>query len=338
MKSDRKRTILFIIILLVLSMGIGYAFLTTTLTIDGVSDIDSASWDVHFENVQVMNISVTGSQVITPATIGNNGTTVSYHIKLNNPGEVYVFKVDTVNAGTLNAKIDNIIIKLNDETNYTIPNYLQFALAYDSEHYPLKNVAVGDYLLPGQTRRMLFGIGYNPDIIPSDLPTENQEINLKIEIVYSQIPSMQGFYLASIFEAFMFSYDDLPNGVVTYDSYQSAVSNFGYPFFIRIVPFDDSSFEASVGFVYNGQDYYLIGADNGDAFESNKALLNSLIGEDNCYTEDDEYICHDSGNGIYYNVSDDGEITIHKDNMDLGCKVDSTELHSVYTHCGSVID
>ena len=60
MKSDRKRTILFIIILLVMSMGIGYAFLTTTLTIDGVSDIDSSSWDVHFENVQVQSGSVTG--------------------------------------------------------------------------------------------------------------------------------------------------------------------------------------------------------------------------------------------------------------------------------------
>ena len=82
MKSDRKQTILFIIILLVMSMGIGYAFLTTTLSIDGTSDIDASSWDVHFENVQVQSGSITGSKVITPATIGNNGTSVSYHIKL----------------------------------------------------------------------------------------------------------------------------------------------------------------------------------------------------------------------------------------------------------------
>ena len=53
MKSDRKQTILFIIILLVMSMGVGYAFLTTTLSIDGVSDIDSSSWDIHFDNLEL---------------------------------------------------------------------------------------------------------------------------------------------------------------------------------------------------------------------------------------------------------------------------------------------
>ena len=58
MRSDRKQTIIFIIILLILSMGIGYAYLTTTLSIDGISDIDSASWDVHWANVQVKSGSV----------------------------------------------------------------------------------------------------------------------------------------------------------------------------------------------------------------------------------------------------------------------------------------
>ena len=64
MRSDRKQTILFIIILLVLSMGIGYAFLTTTLSIDGTSDIDSAVWNVHFENIVLDDYIISYAQAV----------------------------------------------------------------------------------------------------------------------------------------------------------------------------------------------------------------------------------------------------------------------------------
>ena len=48
---NKRKTYTLGIILLVLFLGIGYAYLSTTLSINGTTDIDSNTWNVYWNNV-----------------------------------------------------------------------------------------------------------------------------------------------------------------------------------------------------------------------------------------------------------------------------------------------
>ena len=99
-----KDNIKIILILLVVCLGIGYSYLNTELNINGTANINSANWNVYWNNVQVTEGSVSAP---TP-TIDSTKTTVSYSIILNTPGDYYEFTVDAVNGGTIDAMIDTI--------------------------------------------------------------------------------------------------------------------------------------------------------------------------------------------------------------------------------------
>ena len=53
-----KDNIKIILILLVVALGIGYSYLNTDLAINGTANINSANWNVYWNNVQVSNGSV----------------------------------------------------------------------------------------------------------------------------------------------------------------------------------------------------------------------------------------------------------------------------------------
>ncbi len=96
-RYSRKRTIFFsVLFFIILSLGIGYAFLTTTLNITGTLNVASSRWDVHFENIEISENSI---EATTAPTITED-TTVSFAATLANPGEMYEFTIDIVNDGT----------------------------------------------------------------------------------------------------------------------------------------------------------------------------------------------------------------------------------------------
>ena len=80
-----KDNIKIILILLVVCLGIGYSYLNTELNINGTANINNVNWDVHWDHLQVTNWSVSGSNVITPATI-QNPTTLTFSVTLTQPG------------------------------------------------------------------------------------------------------------------------------------------------------------------------------------------------------------------------------------------------------------
>ena len=51
MKNKKKYKIL-ILVLLILSITIGYAALQSTLSINGTSTINNATWNIHWNNLQ----------------------------------------------------------------------------------------------------------------------------------------------------------------------------------------------------------------------------------------------------------------------------------------------
>ena len=59
MKKGKKIIGLVVLLLLVLSVTVGYSYLSASLNINGTSKIKTASWDVHFNNIQTNNIKTT---------------------------------------------------------------------------------------------------------------------------------------------------------------------------------------------------------------------------------------------------------------------------------------
>ena len=94
------------ILMTVLCMGIGFAFLSSNLTITGNTSVSGNKWNVYFTNVQVSENSVEAS--VVPTTSGTSTTSIDYTVTLDKPGDFYEFTVDAVNNGTIDAMIQNI--------------------------------------------------------------------------------------------------------------------------------------------------------------------------------------------------------------------------------------
>ena len=88
MRRDKRLSIMLTFAALVMCLTIGYAALSTNLNINGLGSINSASWDIHFENIHITDGSVTGENVTKDATIDSD-TSISYNIRLRMPGDFY---------------------------------------------------------------------------------------------------------------------------------------------------------------------------------------------------------------------------------------------------------
>lgn len=73
MRKRYRRNKLYIIVFLVImsSIGVGYAALTSTITINGTTQITSAKWYVHFENY---TLGANTSENYSQPLITDNGT------------------------------------------------------------------------------------------------------------------------------------------------------------------------------------------------------------------------------------------------------------------------
>ena len=173
----RKRNLTYLLFLFILlSMGIGYAVLNTTLGIDGTSQLANAKWDIHFDNIQVKEGSVTPTSA---ATITDD-TTVSFSVTLENPGDFYEFNVDVVNAGTINAMIDTISIQpvLTDAQQ----KYLDYIVTYSDG----VSLGVNQRLDAGDSETLRIAFIYKEADDPDDYPDEDEDITIEVSIIYVQ--------------------------------------------------------------------------------------------------------------------------------------------------------
>ena len=323
MKSDRKRTILFIIILLVLSMGIGYAFLTTTLTIDGVSDIDSASWDVHFENIDPVIAHESGENETFDATLSDDGQTITYNIHLDDGDEVEL-NFDIVNSGSLEAVMDDLKFLINGEDVEThTPDYLHLCLATGYEGGELHP---GQVLMAGETISARIHMIYS--VSQDVLPLAEQSISISLTMNYTQAKKSDYYY--STYTGWALT-SPKNNFHLIYNDYHDAINAFGAPFFTRF-KFDnnDTLSEVYMGFVYNDNVYYFRGAgstynsgtgtynDDSPFFNDNLALANELSG--GCSQSSNDYLC--SIGDYQLTLRKDGYIKI-SDNADYYCFIRS---------------
>lgn len=181
---------LLIAFLLILLMGIGYAILSSTLNINGITNISATSWDVHFENVAATSDSNTTPTVAPSAPATSKVTTLTYEVTLNNPGDIYEFTVDVTNDGTIDAMIDSVDSKIKigsgswqTVSNSTIPDYLLYDVIY-SNGMPIKQA---NSLKAGESKELLVHAEYRKDVTEEQMAeASNKTISFKVTINYKQ--------------------------------------------------------------------------------------------------------------------------------------------------------
>ena len=185
MKNNNKyRKVIFLLVML-LAVTVGFALLSTTLKINGVTGIKSNTWDIHWKesSIAVTNGSVSAS---TPTVNGTNNDTVNFSVNLELPGDFYEFSIDAENSGTIDGAISLISpIEIYDGNNTLlegddIPDYINFVVKYADDTSP----AVGDVLKKTKTKK--YRIRIEIDSNAEDLPTTNKTFTYKYKVEYEQ--------------------------------------------------------------------------------------------------------------------------------------------------------
>ena len=329
MRRRRKQSLIFGIILLIMGLGLGYAFLTTSLSIDGTAEVDSNTWDVYWDNVQVTEGSVSAS---TPV-IDTSKTTVSFSAHLSQPGDFYEFTVEAVNDGSIDAMIDTITRTVNNSE--TIPDYLKYEVTYDD------NVSVTlKQLLKSESKETYkVRVEYRDDIEADALPTTDQSLNLTLDVDYVQADSQaKNIRNYRYWRSYNGSYsigDQVPAlaNLVCYDYIHASIKS---SFFRYTYDEEGKITEIVVGLSVNAEGPIYLYPDSSQ-FERNVATIREAFGEENCsyQTSGDitSYSCNFGNTGGYSpmsTVQDNGYVSAT--NNCLNCNITITGV----SHCSIV--
>ena len=177
-KKSGKKVVLSLLALLLLTITVGYAALSTTLNINGTSKINNATWDVHFANLEVTSGSVSATKA---AAIDSGTTAIDYNVELIKPGDFYEFTVDVTNTGTIDAKLGEAPILSGVSAEQDV--YTNYTVTYSD------NTAINanDKLAAGATKKLKVRVEFDREnITNSQLPTEAQPLNLTFAMNYVQ--------------------------------------------------------------------------------------------------------------------------------------------------------
>ena len=164
----------YTIFILILLIGIGFAYLSTTLSINGRGLFGKSDWKIYFDNVR----EVEGSEFVTtvPETSGDITTSLNFEVNLPKPGDKYKFYVDVVNAGDLDAMI-NVITRTNLESNYA---------EYKVTYYDGVELSEKDLLKANSKDILLIEVSYKTDIDLDTLSSDKDPVDITISLEYTQ--------------------------------------------------------------------------------------------------------------------------------------------------------
>ena len=160
----QKKIIIVSLCIAVCIMVIGFAAFSTTLNINGTSSIES-NWKVVFTNIQELSKS---SGVTINSTPTASGTTATFDVSLESPGDAIEYQITVENQGTLDAIIESINAS---ETGS------------DAIKFEISNIRVGDKLAKKTSTTFNIKISYDESITSQPEVTNN---TLTVSIDYVQ--------------------------------------------------------------------------------------------------------------------------------------------------------
>ena len=177
-RKNKRRLYFTLLFLLAISIGVGYAYLTSNLKINGTTKISKNTWDIHFQDVTMINNTVSAAN----PTLTSSNTVVTFSPTLKTPGDEYSFSVKVVNAGSIDAMLSEVV-KAGVST--TQAKYTEFSVTY------LDGTAINvkDKLGAGESLPLKVVVRYKDDITAADLPSSDQTLSLSITLTYVQADS-----------------------------------------------------------------------------------------------------------------------------------------------------
>ena len=175
--KDRKTLslVLCLVLVCVFTLTIAYSALSAVLTIQGNARVSASDWDIYFNNPRVTNGSAT-----TDVPIIRTSSTLEFSTTLNMPGDFYEFVVDVVNAGDIDAMIENVV-KTPDLTEEQA-KFLKYEVSYQNgEAITTKQLLSKDTTMPIKVR-----IEYRKDLNNADLPIGQVVLDLSLTLEYIQ--------------------------------------------------------------------------------------------------------------------------------------------------------
>ena len=160
----RKKTVIIIMCIAILFMIVGYAAFSANLNINGTANIAS-TWQVLFTKIEEVSKS---SGVTIKSAPTASGTTATFNLDVQFPGDTIVYKITVENQGTIDAII-------NDITASKTGN--------DAIKFNITGIKKGDILTKGTSTTFNVEITY--DINTTKQPTDLNEV-LTMEINYIQ--------------------------------------------------------------------------------------------------------------------------------------------------------
>lgn len=157
----KKKIFLTAIMFVVLGIGIGYAYLRDTLTLEDNAKM-SMTWNVYFDNVQKL-----GNSIDSATTPTLNKTSFSTSLSFTDVSQFYEVRFDIKNDGSLDAMIDSY------STN-PIPTNLQSYFDTSVTYYDGESISNNDLLAHGTKDGFKIKIsiknGVNISELPSSIP------------------------------------------------------------------------------------------------------------------------------------------------------------------------
>ena len=305
MRREHKYLLLIVILL---SIVVGYAFLNVELKINGTATIKNPKWNVHFENYQ-KTYNTTVYDLSEPEIEGDNTTEIEYSVTFLEPGDVYEFTVDIKNSGNINANIDSLETTVFDGENELsgIPDYIDYSITY----------ANGDeYLIPHELKlKQKETIAVRIKFKRSITSAQYEEITGKTLRFHTVINCVQGesssvpnyVYTNSKYQFNVGA--DAPEQAVYYDDYHDINTSV----FLRHKLVMGKIESTELGYIHDGNAYFVpsFSVDNNDDFFDRVTnVMMSEFGEDVCsYYSEYDYRCYAVSayvyHGYYISAEDD---------------------------------
>lgn len=181
-KKNRKSILLALALLLVLTISVGYAAISSDILIKGTTTVKKNSWNVIISSITNINKSegVTGND--PTASEAANTVSVSYTANLNKPGDFYEFEFTVKNGGTLPIKLSDAPSVSGSITDAEAKYFSHAVTETDGSEINVANSTIA----AGATKTYKVRVEFKNVNSSSDLPSADNTKQMDITLNYTQ--------------------------------------------------------------------------------------------------------------------------------------------------------
>ncbi len=145
---DKKNIVIGALIFAICVMSIGYAALSTTLTINGTATI-SQDWNIAITDIAIDTSSSSAAETYAEATpASHTDTTATFDVTLKQPGAYVTYDITIKNKGTIAGNLDAVVTPTITAPNLEI-------IDYTIEQQPASSLAANDNAAGGLDETVL---------------------------------------------------------------------------------------------------------------------------------------------------------------------------------------